>query len=191
MSGRKRCQFILRSTDISNLGYTNNAPVERTADITTSKGFINRWQTSMRWDNINMRSILGDLYENGGKYNIKLESVCFGLTSNLSTFTSVQNDKTFNIFLSGLPFLKTYSSTRNLDNEILLTPVYVPHGFTSQIFTYNNNEFTFQLTPSFGVENISISVNYRDLLTNINEPSVNLIVGIPHIQLVFSIYKAE
>jgi len=188
---KPRSQFILRSADISSLGYTGNAPTERAADFTGSTGFINRWQTNMRWDNINLRSILGDIYENGGKYIMKLESITFGLTSNLSTFTTVQNDKTFNIFMSGLPFIKSYSSSRALNNEILLTPVYVPHGFTSQIFTYNNNLFTFQLTNGFGVENVSISINYRDLLSNTIEPSQNLTVAIPHIQLIFSIYKAD
>lgn len=189
---RKKVQLVLRSADISNLNYQgNNAPVERTQDFNGSTGYINRWQTSMRWNNVNLRSLLGDLYENGGKYNIKLESVCFGLTSNLTIFTTTQNDKTFNIFMDGLPFVKSYSSNLQLNNEILLCPVYVPHGFTSQIFTYNNNEFTFQLNQNYGVENVDIGINYRDLLTNKNEPSVNLSVALPHVQFVFSIYKAD
>jgi hypothetical protein len=53
----KKVQLILRSTDISNLGYSGTspfAPIERSADFTGITGSINRWQSQMTWNNINL-----------------------------------------------------------------------------------------------------------------------------------------
>ena len=55
----KKSQLILRSSDISNLGYQgapNYAPVERNADYVAQNGSINTLQTSMTWNDINLRS---------------------------------------------------------------------------------------------------------------------------------------
>jgi len=101
----KKVQLILRSADISNLGYTGNNPVERTQAYNGQNGSINIRQSNMTWNNINLRSVLGSLYKDGGTYNLRLVSVVFGLTSNVSTYSTVENDKNFNIYISGLNIL--------------------------------------------------------------------------------------
>jgi hypothetical protein len=187
----KKVQLILRSADISNLGYTGNNPVERTQAYNGQNGSINIRQSNMTWNNINLRSVLGSLYKDGGTYNLRLVSVVFGLTSNVSTYSSVENDKNFNIYISGLPFIKSYCSTGALNNEALLTTVRVPHGAQAFIFNYNNNVLSFQLSQNIGVENISINIEFRDFLTDLNEPSATMTVGYPHSQYVFEISEVE
>jgi hypothetical protein len=190
----KKSQLILRSSDISNLGYQgapNYAPVERTADYVAQNGYINTLQTSMTWNNINLRSLLGNLYKDGGTYNIVLEEIIFGLTSNLGAFSAIQNNKAFNINMSGLPFIKSYTSKNSLTNQVLLTSVFLDTCATATVFTYSDVENTFQLNQNVGVENVNISIFYTDLLNNVSQPTTALTVGMPHIQLKFSIYESN
>ena len=191
----KKCQLVLRSADISNLGYATSgtfAPIERTSDYVENNGSINRWQTMMTFNNINLRSMLGSLYRPGGSYNLKLESITYGLNSSLSSYSTIENNKAFNIFISGLPFITSYSSNLYLANEGLLASVRVPNGAQQYLFNYNNNELSFDLTKANGVEMVNISINYRDLLLNTNEPVGGpLSTSLPHCQFVFSIYLIE
>lgn len=196
---KKKVQFILRSSDISLLSsngfnYYTDAPygvINRTTDYVGNNGFINANQSNMTWNNINLRGMLGDLYKEGGTYNLKLESVCFGLTSNVNIYSTRQCDCGFNIFMSGLPFMTSYSSNLSLQNQALLCAVRVPHGANQQIFQYNNNETTFSLTNLIGVESVNINIQYRDLLNNTLKPSVAQTVNYPHVQFIFSIYLVD
>ena len=146
----------------------------------------------MSFNNINLRAMLGDIYEINGIYNLKLESITFGLNSTLNNYTVVENNKAFNIFLSGLPFMNSYSSNLQLMNEALLTSVRVPNGAQQYIFNYSNNETTFSLRKSIGIETVNINIEYRDLLLNLNEPIGGLnSTSYPHVQFIFSIYQVE
>ena len=190
----KKSQLILRSSDISNLGYQgapNYAPVERNADYVAQNGSINTLQTSMTWNDINLRSLLGNLYKDGGTYNIVLEEITFGLTSNLGVFSAIQNNKAFNINMSGLPFIKSYTSKNSLTNQVLLTSVFLDTCATATKFSFSDIENTFQLNQNVGVENVNISIFYTDLLNNVSQPTTALAVGMPHIQLKFSIYESN
>lgn len=191
----KKVQLILRSADINNLGYNGVAPfapVERNADFTSTTGSINRWQSNMTWNNINLRSVLGSLYKEGAKYNLKLESITFSLTSNLSVYTTAENNRAFNVFISGFPFMSSYSSNRNLVNEGLLSSVRVPSGAQHYIFNYNNNELTFDLARLNGQNSVDINIQFRDLLLNSTEPiGATNTHAFPNSQFVFSIYECE
>jgi hypothetical protein len=195
MSCKKKAQLILKSADISNLGYqnagANYAPVERGADYYDVNGSIDTKQTSMTWNHLNLRSLLGGLYKDGAIYNIKLEKIVFGLTSNLGAFSAVENNKTFNIYLQGLPFVKSYSSNKVLSNQVLLSTVTLDSCAHATILTYDDIEFSFQLNQNVSVEDCNITVFYTDLLNNISQPSLALTLGMPHIQLSFSIYEAD
>ena len=87
---RQKTQLILKASDISNLGYTNannTQPVERTTDFVGTNGSINRRQSQMTWRNINLRSILGELYETNTDYELQLSSITFFVASNLSFYS--------------------------------------------------------------------------------------------------------
>jgi hypothetical protein len=111
MTHTKKSQLILKSSDIDNLGYQGAptyAPVERVADYSGQNGSINTLQTNMTWNNINLRSLLGDSYKDGGYYALRLEQLIFGTTSDFAEFSPIENNKTFNINMIGLPFLKIF-----------------------------------------------------------------------------------
>ncbi len=197
---KHKVQFVLKSSDINiqrdangNAYNTNSpfGPIERNADFNGPSGYINRWQSSMTWNNINLRAILGEIYDTKATYNIKLESITFGITSNVNIYSTRQSDCAFNIFINGLPFMSSYSSNLALVNEGLLCSVRLPHGANQFVYTYNSNELSFNLTNTNGTEIVNISINYRDLLTNQLEPSSSALVAYPHVQFVFSIYKVK
>ena len=194
MTHRKKSQLILKSSDISNLGYQggpNYAPVERTSDYVSQNGSINTLQTSMQWNNINLRSLLGDLYKDGGTYNICLDEITFGLTSNLGAFSAIQNNKCFNINMSGLPFIKSYTSANSLTSQVLLATIFLDTCATCNTFIFTDIENTFKLNQNVGVETVDIKIFYTDLLNNVSQPTTALTVGMPHIQLKFSVYESE
>jgi hypothetical protein len=193
MTYRKKSQLILKSSDINNLGYNDaeigHPPVERGADYFGQNGSINELQTSMTWNNINLRSLLGELYKDGGYYNICLEQIVFATTSDFTAFSPMENNKTFNINMSGLPFLRTYTSKNILSNQILLTTVRLDTCATPTILLFSDIENTFKLTQNVNVENVNISIYYTDLLNNVSQPTTALTKAMPNIQLIFSIYE--
>lgn len=191
---KRKVQLVLRSADIFNAGYNNASPygpIEPTQDNYTTTGYINRWNSSMTWYNINIRSILGDLYKHDGVYMLKLESITFGLTSVLTVYTNVENNRAFNIIMSGLPFMSSYSSNYS-KNEALIASVRVPNGSQAYIFNYSNNETSFKLQELNGINSVNIHLEFRDLLLNTTEPTpFNDTYAYPHSQYVFSIYLVE
>jgi hypothetical protein len=195
MTTKSKVQFILRSADIyPNITYVNNLPPEPTIDYTdsTTLNFINRWQTKMIFKNINLRTILGKSFKYGKTYNLKINAITFCINSNLGNFTLVENDRTFNIFLKGLPFIQTFSTKSGTINEGLIATVRIPSGAQSYTFSFSNpNILSFTLTEGIGVERTDITIEYRDLLTGLNEPSTNLTTALPHAQFVFTIEEAD
>jgi hypothetical protein len=188
-----RVQLVLRSADINPTiqSYVGNAPAEPTGDYTdpTTGSFINRLRTRMVFNNVNLRSVLGSIYDYPARYNLKLESITFHLTSNLSTFTNLEQERCWNIFLTGFPFLKGWNNG-SVTNEVLLASVRVPSGALAYTFQFNNsNEYTFEILENQYNNFRPIEIQLRDQLTNTLEPNTTLAVAVPNSQYVFSIYK--
>ncbi len=190
---KPKVQLVLRSADINPTirTYTGNAPTEPTGEYTNpiTGSYINRWRTHMIFNDINLRSVLGSIYEYPARYMLKLESINFHLSSNLTTFTSLEQERCWNIFLTGLPFLKGWNNGSAM-NEILLASVRVPSGGQAYTFTFNNsNEFTFEILEGQYNNIRQIEIQLRDQLTNTIEPNTNYTVAVPNSQYIFSIYK--
>lgn len=188
-----KVQFMLRTRDIDpdNSVYVNNFPKEPTGDYTNPKtnDFLNRWRTRMRFNRINLRSILGNLYEKGASYNLKLESVNFHLSSNGTVFSTAEQDRIWNIFLRGFPFTKSWVNGNQM-SEVMLCNVRVPSGGQSYSFYFNNsNEFTFEITDNLYSDELVLELELRDMLTNNVEPTASMWAAIPHSQYIFSISK--
>lgn len=193
MNYKKKVQLVLRSSDISNLGYSaGGIPNEPTVDVTNTKGFINRWHTSYNF-NLSLKAILGDLYnKKGTNYIMKLENITFGLNSTLAPYSSFENNKFFNIFIAfnGGVNLSSYSSNlTTMNSESLLASIRLPNCAQSYNFQYNSNELSFSTDP--GADLINLSINYKDFLLNSVEPSHTNTTAIGHAQFIFSIYLVE
>lgn len=190
-AAKPQAQLVLRSSDISRLGYqvaSPNQPIERTVDFEDGNGFISKRQSLMIWKNINLRNVLGPLYKQGAMYNIQLTNTCFGLSSNLGLITTAEKDRAFSIFMKGLPFIYTSNGFGNR-NEALLTNCRVSTGALPNIYAYNNPVFTFK--TSQGQEDIvNLQIQFRDLLTDVQCPSsASTTLNYPNSTFVFSIYQ--
>jgi len=89
------------------------------------------------------------------------------------------------------PFMLSYSTKTQSQNEVLLTSLRLPNGAQSYLYNYSNREFHFESSQIDKIQTVDIDIAYRDLLTNINEPSANLVVGLPHVQFTFSIEEDD
>lgn len=186
----KTAQLILKVSDISNLGYngTFSNPIERTVDFTGINGYVNRRQSQFIWRNINLRDILGDLYESNCNYKLELVNISFFVTSTLGTFSTNETDRVFNVYMSGLPNQKSYSSL-GLNQEALLTTCRVPTGAFSNLFNYNNNFISFKTTSN---QFCDLTITFRNLLNNNVQPqSTGVTLDYPYSQFTFNITKLE
>lgn len=80
--------------------------------------------TNFNFDNINLRMVLGDMYDRYERFVLRLDSISFGINAT-GDYGTTQEDETVIICLSGLPFINsTYNfSSRNNINYIQLTPL--------------------------------------------------------------------
>ena len=190
-----KVQLVLRSADINPAirTYTGNAPSEPLGGFTADNGsYINRFRTDMMFAQIPLRTVLGQLYEEGAKYMLKLESISFHLSSNLSIFTGLEQERSWNVYLSGMPFMRSWNNGAVTD-EVLLTSLRVPSGGATNNFYFSggSHEFTFDMEQLRYSDFVNLRIQLRDQLTNTIEPNSNYIVAVPNSQYVFSIYKAE
>jgi hypothetical protein len=193
-------QLVIRSTDIPNLNtdgtvrpkYTGNLPTQRINAYDNGTTYrINLNQTSMLFRNLTLYSILSPNYKEGEIYCIELRSLTFGLCSNGSTFSNNEQDRTFSVVLSGLPFLQQ-NSNGVTSAECIIAHVRVPSGATTNVFTYYNRKFYFKSDYTL-LTRFSLGIEYRDIESpNTVQPSSGstLTTNYPNITAVFSIYKA-
>jgi hypothetical protein len=192
-------QLVLRTADIpsyENNGttlratYTNNFPTYRINAFSNEQYEINVNQTKMKFKNINLRSILGSEYDDDQVYCLQLVSITFGLTSNGSTYSANEQDRTFNVVItSGFPFLHQYATNQETTDTSIAT-LRVPNGTSSNIYSFINKRFFFKTNKNYSFSNIQIGIEYRDIESNVLQPSSGVIAtNYPNATFVFSIYK--
>ena len=94
--------------------------VLKTSDFTTrsdyvygqpylfSNGSINGKMSSMSWNNINLRTVLGDMYDKYNTFNISLASISTSTANKIDTYNESRN---IVLKMSGLPWInQTYDS---------------------------------------------------------------------------------
>lgn len=193
-----KTQLVLKSADINESikGYqpvAGSPPIANADNYTSPDGsFINEARNRMIFSNINLRSILGPIYEPDSYYNMQLKNIVFHLSENLSVFAGFEHRRNFNIYLSFEPniLLKAWSNG-SVKSEILIASVRVPSGGVCQYFNYyNDNEITFYLPNGlYNADNIKIEIQIRDQVTDQILPRSSFSVPIPNSQYTFSIYK--
>lgn len=149
MNSVKCATLVLKTCDITNdpnfnFNYT---------DYSGERGRINRSLSSITWNNINLRQVLGDMYDEYEEFNLVLKQV----TSNQvnARLEGIPfNSRGVYIRLSGLPFINcTYDVvTRNNRQSTILGGFVIPlGGWVSQLFsdtavTFGKSQFLCNLT---------------------------------------------
>ena len=126
----EKASLVLRSSDL-------------TFGSSTAIGTANTNGTQLTWNNINLRVLLGELYDKYDRFNLCLNTIA---TSNADVIGSGDtNNRLTYITVSGLPWTNnTYSqkSITNINETVIGTCVFVSSGQTTQYY-YDNNTATF------------------------------------------------
>lgn len=176
--------FVLRTTDINpdnnvtsyyNLTYSNNL------------GTIAQNRSSITWNNVNLKAILGEMYDRYEKFNISLNFIAGAAVG--SSIDAIVDNRIFYVRLKGLNFITSYNQlTQNNCGSVVLTSIQVPltintswlnNYFTQQYFTFQKNDMV-QL-------NIDLLNIYDDLYY---QPSSNARM-LGHMIFSFNIYGCE
>ena len=156
----------LRSEDLTKgtLG-ANNVSIDGVSDI----GICDFYTTNLTWNNINMRTVLGTMYDKYDDFNITLTQLAYGYSPTYGLSTS---DRACNIYMNGLSFKNnTYSvlSKSNTPNILLYTNVFSGSTVigTSIQPVPDNTTFTFTKTDNVNI-NIFYTRSYKNIASNYN-----------------------
>jgi hypothetical protein len=91
MEEKRSCRLVLKTSDL-------------TTNASTNIGTCDQFRTSFTWNNINLRMLLGSMYDQYDYFNISLISISSSLTQALAVGATA-DDKMVFVKMSGLPFI--------------------------------------------------------------------------------------
>ena len=161
--------------------------------VTTSTGQISKNFCSFTWYNVNIRMVLGDLYDKYDRFNICLNNISACTQGNGAFLAANADNRLLHIKLSGLPFTTSYNqgTTSNIGQIILNTVMLPQPNATISTYYYAFSEkpyFTFYKNNS-STCNLTVDLHRVSTDNYPNITSYDQLLG--HITLAFSIYGVE
>lgn len=149
----------------------------------TAKGTVNGTNTSITWNNINFRLLLGDMYDKFDNFNLQLVNITSddNRTGELLSGNTV-SDRIVSVNLSGLNFLnQTYdSNTNNMGSKVVIATYALYKDFSQN---YSNNIVTF----AKGNEMCNLTIHYTRILDD-QPPDCLASLDFPQMVFMFNIY---
>lgn len=134
----RNASLVLKTSDFST-----DSAFYYGSQYNSSRGSCNGKLSSFTWNNINLRTLLGDMYDDYDKFNICLNSIT---TANANPIIDSSVDvRTVAIKISGLPFVnQTYNVKNgcNSNSTVIATFNFLQNQSTTQYY-YSNNIATF------------------------------------------------
>lgn len=130
-----RISFILRESDISTSNVVGNYP------LSNSIGFIDQYRTSITWKAVNIKNLLGSLYDQYDLFNLDVGSISNPIPTTL--FGVSDNDRCINFKMAGLDWVfNTYDTiSLNTVNEAIISNTRFTNQ-TTAINTINHRKMT-------------------------------------------------
>ena len=171
-------QFHLNTTDILNSVTVGDYPV------INQYGNVNTIKTDFTWNNIDFKTILGDMYDKFDKFNIKF---CSFQYTQQAIFGLSLNDRCLSINMYGLPFSNcTYDTKLNSNVSYFNSgSVILNQNVAGQTNFIDNNMCTIYSPRS--PCNIRINLTLLDNST----PATGAGTIYPHLSFYFRIYGIE
>ena len=167
--------LVLRSGDI---------PAAPTAP--NSNGFSDQYLTNMTWTNINLRTLLGAMYDKYDKFALVPVSFQTNVASN---FGSTNDDRCIAINISGLPFTNNnYNSLTktNHSHSVIYVTRFISANSSNSIAQGNTLTFT------KNQELVNINIFYERMSPSGGTYNINYsATAFPHIIFTFNIYGVE
>jgi len=171
MYNEESASLILRTSDL-------------TANSTNSVGTSNLYYTNMTWENINLRTLLGNMYD---KYD-RFAFVPVSFQSNMgdATFGSTNDDRIVSVNISGLPFTNNNYSSSSKTNQIN-SVIYVTRFLSSSSINSSTGGTILTFTKNQELVNLNISYQRTSLNGNGNYNIITT-AAFPHVIFTFNIY---
>jgi hypothetical protein len=161
--------------------------VLKSSDLTfgssTTVGTADANGTTLTWNNINLRVLLGDMYDQYDRFNLNLNTIA---TNQAAVIGTAADDRACYITIAGLPWVNnTYNqkTSSNTNTTVIASCVFTSQGQTTQYY-YGNNTTTF--IKNQDVCNITISI--RKILDDASPSTAN---AFPKIMFIFDIEGVE
>jgi hypothetical protein len=172
MFNRECASLILRTNDL-------------TAGATNAVGSADTSLTNFTWNNINLRTLLGAMYDKYDKFC--LVPVYIQSANGSSNFGSLPDDKVCSININGLPFINNnynFPTLTNQSSAVFNVVRFITNSTTSTPYTYGNI-----LTFTKNQELVNINIFYQRINKNAaGNYSIQTAFAFPHCIFTFNIY---
>lgn len=166
----------------------NACLVLKTSDLTVNTsnqiGSCDAYRQNMTWNNINLRSVLGDLYDLYDYFNLSLYFISTDTSSTLANGNYA--DKAIYMKIGGLPFSNQTYNVKNRSNGTLATlcTFNMPgaNGTVQQNF-YGSNYLTFAKNQ----EQVNINIQYTRLQDDVPYDGTGAL-SYPNVTFIFHIF---
>jgi hypothetical protein len=181
MSSEQSVNLILKTTQISS---SNTVASYYELTVSNEYGSIGENRTAIKWNNINLKTLMGDMYDKYDRFNISLNYIG-GAACGTAAETSADN-RIFMVKLSGLPFTSSYNLTTNANNgTAVLTIADVPLEASS---TWSYTALSEKYFTFMKQEMVNISIDLHTILNDTYYiPSANTKM-LGHMVFSFNIY---
>ena len=133
MEQKRSTRLVLKTSDL-------------TANATTTIGQCDQYRTTFTWFNINLRSLLGDQYNEYDYFNMTLTNMACSVIA--TAVGTAYDDRIVSVKISGLPFInQTYNQPTGNNSTFATIAVYnIPtaaNTANNQFFNNASNVLTF------------------------------------------------
>jgi hypothetical protein len=151
--------FVLKSSSIED----DNTPAVYYDEILVNNiGTVKENRSSLTWNNINLRTILGEMYDRYERFNISLNFI--GGSATGSTAETSPENRCFYVQMRGLNFTSSYDqATRNNNNAVVLTVLNIP---SEALTAWNNTNFTPQYFTFQKQDLVNINIDLLNIVDN-------------------------
>ena len=152
--------------------------------LKTNESVNNTLNTSFTWSNINLRTVLGDMYDQFDYFNLCLNAITTSVSN--AALGSSLDDINVLININGFPWVNqsySYSHACNTSTAVISSFAFVKSATATQVF-YSNNVLTFGKNS----DTINITISYTRVLDGAAPSSAQ---AFPVVNFLFTIQGVE
>jgi hypothetical protein len=160
---------------------TNDIDFNNNGNVNNQYGSVNQFRNDITWYNVSLKTILGDMYEQYDKFNIKLSSIMY---SAVVAPSANGLDLSLKVNVTGLPFSNcTYRTLFNSNSAICTMGAFGLTANASQLYFNDDNVFTIDKPPA--------TTNIRIYLTRLSDAVPTWVSLGPQIDFYFRVYGVK
>ena len=154
-----------------------------TLNSSTATGTADQYGTTYTWNNINLRVVLGDMYDQYDRFNLNLNTIATDTVGSIGTSSS---DRCTYVTIAGLPWTNnTYNqkTNSNTNSTVIASFNWNTQSQTTQYY-YGNNTATFGKNQDV----CNLTISFLKIADN-SKPSTA--AAFPNIIFIFDIEGVE